>query len=81
MDRKWITSCNTEEHAEEHNIYTESYEYGLDGAEWLRFIPLKERADSLAEMTWYRLNDTMFLYKKHPDIKDVIADYSKKNKF
>ena len=69
-----ITACN------ENNVYPESFEYGLNGTEWLRFTPMG-RAEAkpsdtieLNEAEWHQLNNFMLLNIKHPDIKDVIED-------
>ena len=84
-DSAWIevvTSWN----AEEHNVYTESYGYGLNGTEWLHLRLLKEKPEEkpsdmivLNGTEWQRLNNTAFLNINHPDIKETIADdYQKK---
>ena len=64
-----------------HNVCTESYGYGLNGAEWIRFNPI-ERLETRSSNTvssdgteWHRLNNTMLLNIKHPDIKHSADDY------
>ena len=84
-DSAWIevvTSWN----AEEDNIYTESYGYGLNGAEWIRLTPT-ESTDARPSDTagpngtkWSQLKKDMHLNIKHPfsqgkkmdDVKSVI---------
>ncbi|MYC72437.1 MAG: ATP-binding protein [Gemmatimonadetes bacterium] len=69
-----VTSYN------KNNVYTESFEYGLNGTEWLRFTPTEiteaKPGDTIGlnEVEWHRLNNFMFLNIKHPDIKDIIVD-------
>ncbi len=78
LDSAWIevvTSWNTKE----NKVYTELYEYGINGIELLRIVPIKKIADGLNDVGWRRLGSTIFLYTNHPDITDNdIADYLKK---
>ena len=80
-DSMWIeviTSWN------ENNVYTESYEYGLNGTEWIRFTPTErvevKHSDTvdLDDTEWHQLGNYMLLNIKHPDIKDTTGDYLKK---
>ena len=74
-----VTSWNTKI----HNVCTESYEYGLNSTEWIRFSPM-ERLEARPSDTvgsngteWHRLDNTIlptFLNIKHPCIKSPIAD-------
>ena len=83
-DSAWIEVV-TSWKAAEHSVYTESYGYGFNGAEWIHLTLTERPGAKPSDMVssngakWYPLNNAVFLNIKHPDIKHPIEDdYSKK---
>ena len=80
-DSAWIEAVTSWD-GEKENVYTESYEFGLNGTGWIRLI-LTERPEARSSdaidsngAEWNRLNNAMFLNIKHPDTEHIIVDDS-----
>ena len=81
-DSAWIEVVTSWD-AEERNVYTESYGYGLNGTEWIRLTPT-ERTDAKPSDTvgsngtkWSHLSKDMHLNIKHPFVQGEKMDDAK----
>ena len=78
-DSAWIEVVTSWD-AEEDSVYTESYGYGLNGAEWIRLTPT-ESTDARPSDTagpngtkWSHLRNDLHLNIKHPFFQEKKMD-------